>query len=362
MNESAFPEAIVTETESASVVSLLTAEDAVSFSQLVEIIRLVPASDFRHADLRGVDLSNSDLRGYDFTGSDLRGAGGTNIIFDSTTITDNADTDGSIFATRNRLTRKSKENPDIERIARGLRKEEWADQLIWCFKNFHPNGKYNDIATDVATAIYQTSQSQYAKSQLIPFIIKSLPKHDQFNFLLSTISQDNDTIISRLSLEQLFLMKFGHHQAAQTAAFRLMSSNRPQTQLSAIKLLVRFPGSNETYEHVSKIVTGHRFLEAAYVSEVASSISKEYQLVTRDPHTNESFGINEKIEKLRLRRIALRWLRIEYELKSGNERSSILDMPSATINFQYDELVSRETLICDMWNSLDVYGIHIHQI
>jgi len=44
------------------------------FRTLVDIARLDPARDFRHADLTGVDFGAMDLGGYDFTGADLRAA------------------------------------------------------------------------------------------------------------------------------------------------------------------------------------------------------------------------------------------------------------------------------------------------
>jgi hypothetical protein len=44
------------------------------FLDLVEVAQLDPATDFRFADLRGVQIGDADLRGFDFTSSDLSDA------------------------------------------------------------------------------------------------------------------------------------------------------------------------------------------------------------------------------------------------------------------------------------------------
>ena len=44
------------------------------FNEMVDMLGLDPARDFRGADLRGMNLNGADLSGFDFTGADLTGA------------------------------------------------------------------------------------------------------------------------------------------------------------------------------------------------------------------------------------------------------------------------------------------------
>lgn len=72
--------------------------DGNSFSDLVRVSGASIGHDFVGADLSGVDFSGADLRGYNFSSADLSKAVGKNVLFDRTTLLDNARTDGSIFA------------------------------------------------------------------------------------------------------------------------------------------------------------------------------------------------------------------------------------------------------------------------
>lgn len=329
------------------------------FSELVGIAKLNPATDLRHADLRCVDLSNSDLRGYDFTGSDLRGAGGIKVTFDSTTITDHADIDGSIFATRENIKSKLVDNKEASEIAHKLTRESWTDQLTWCNINYINGSKHNEIFTDVATFLYQNSTSKYTRSQIIPLISKRFSGNDRFNFLISAIAQDDDTIVSRFALEQLISNKLGENTAAHTAALRLVYSKRSQTQMSAIKFLVRFAKEKDNFDEIRKIVKGNLFLETVYVSEVSSNLGPSFQLVTRDPHSNESFALKKTVDRTLLRRIAVRWLRAEDQVRRGKGVYTILDMPRSATNLHFNDILQKEREIIQMWDKMNYFGIKI---
>ena len=74
--------------------------DDANFNKHVAFLNLNPKTDFRFADLAGVDFSDADIQGFDFTGADLRGATGVNVHWDQTTILKGADTSDSLFAYR----------------------------------------------------------------------------------------------------------------------------------------------------------------------------------------------------------------------------------------------------------------------
>lgn len=55
-------------------VRAIRAAQGLGFAAQIAAAGLDPKSDFRHANLRGVDFAGADLRGFDFTGADLSGA------------------------------------------------------------------------------------------------------------------------------------------------------------------------------------------------------------------------------------------------------------------------------------------------
>lgn len=63
----------LTDKQNSIVLEILNSND-VTFSDLVKIAELDPASDFRHANLQNVDFGTAKLSGYDFTGADFSGA------------------------------------------------------------------------------------------------------------------------------------------------------------------------------------------------------------------------------------------------------------------------------------------------
>jgi len=78
------------------------ADTMVDFGHLVRLLRLDKSQDFIFSNLREVDFSNADLRGFNFTGADLRDSYGIDVLIDDTTILEDADVQGSCFATHKR--------------------------------------------------------------------------------------------------------------------------------------------------------------------------------------------------------------------------------------------------------------------
>ncbi len=60
--------------ETQSMVKRISEADTDTFSELIRISRLDPASDFTHANLQNVDFRGSDLSKFNFKFADLRGA------------------------------------------------------------------------------------------------------------------------------------------------------------------------------------------------------------------------------------------------------------------------------------------------
>jgi len=98
-----------------------------SFSSLVKLAGLDKASDFRFADLTGVDFSQSDLSGFDFTGADLRGADLSRAITISTIFDDAILTGGQLERPLKRqVARKhNRERRSIRELLSGQPDEEW---------------------------------------------------------------------------------------------------------------------------------------------------------------------------------------------------------------------------------------------
>lgn len=95
-----------------------------TFSELVRLSGLSPSADFRHANLDEVDFTSADLRGFDFTGSSLRNTVWKNTQWDTTTVFDDADLDGSNFTPSEGLEFAFEIPPEIQR-------KHWPEVVMW---------------------------------------------------------------------------------------------------------------------------------------------------------------------------------------------------------------------------------------
>lgn len=100
------------------------------FSELVDLLNLNKSTDFQQADLCGVDFSNSDLRGFNFSGSNLESSYGHSIVFDKTTIFDNADIEPSYFSFEIKR-RVFEDNSDFNDDLHKLKSCDWTGISIW---------------------------------------------------------------------------------------------------------------------------------------------------------------------------------------------------------------------------------------
>jgi two-component system, cell cycle sensor histidine kinase and response regulator CckA len=102
--------------ESRKSLSAVFRSTSASFSDLVKAAGLNPSTDFRFADISGVDLANSDVRGFDFTGSNLSETRWFGAIWDRTTILTDvnfAGAQGYLGGSASRQTQPSKQDrPD----------------------------------------------------------------------------------------------------------------------------------------------------------------------------------------------------------------------------------------------------------
>src|SRR4051794_17717534 len=85
----------MTEKHRATIRSIRHSEQK-DFMTLARIAGLNPKSDFRHANLSGIDFGSADLKGFDFTGADLRGADLRYASIDGAIFTD-TDTVGTLW-------------------------------------------------------------------------------------------------------------------------------------------------------------------------------------------------------------------------------------------------------------------------
>ncbi len=201
------------------------------FDQLVDMSGLDPATDFRFADLRWLNLCGADLRGFDFTGSDLRQcARNDNTVIDQTTIFNEAKIDWIELEALPIVTKMQ----EIESVSASEERQKLLAELTTEF------GKTTHVITYMVSA---ASQSKTVEQFL-----------DFAQFLPPQLPQSQSDRLSDAGLK-LLRKKFAQSKSR---------TRRNTTAILAlddiVKKLQQTPGSlaESIYGHLAEIVTNKR--------------------------------------------------------------------------------------------------------
>jgi hypothetical protein len=96
-----------------------------------------------------------------------------------------------------------------------------------------------------------------------------------------------------------------------------------------------------------------------YVREIAVRLGEEYDLVTRNPMTNETFQASFSVKPLIRDLIARRWGRAEAERRAYGGERPLVDLKSGFDGNDDEDPSKRARLIEKMWADLKNYGIDI---
>lgn len=281
-----------------------------NFDHLVKLTKLDPQCDFRHANLQAVNFSNSSLLGFDFTGADLRGAIGTNVRWDATTKLDNADLTGSMFASQTRINNFLRSNKDAASRYARLVGQYWTDQVVWVAENLKRSRDRTESLFLTEALLYSVND-ETLKSQILYFLLPHKTNDEVKEIFFSSLSQ------SKLSAEYvrqvLRIIKsrnLGSDAAIRSSLDILTHSKDPWISTAAIEFLMRNrPEDSEISTLSGRITQWDSFTRKFFISEIAKRLGQDFDLITRDPGTNETFDVGARISGETLFLIARRWSR-----------------------------------------------------
>lgn len=157
--------------------------DSDTFSDLVKVAGLDPASDFTHANLQGVDFTGSDLAVFNFEFADLRGA-----IWDSVT---SAELPHYMYALRGRR-RDPISATDFDAISeRSLKSQTWGERFF-AFALTVDNFGEVDLTFALLTKIMDGDNSVYMKHCTpLYFLASHLDNSKAMNYCIEMASLGN---------------------------------------------------------------------------------------------------------------------------------------------------------------------------
>jgi Pentapeptide repeats (8 copies) len=359
MRNSVFPARVLSKDETFSLQKISCADES-TFAELVKIAGLDPLRDFRFADLRDLDFSLSDLRGYDFTGADLTGVVGVDAIVDETTILTDASVDDSIFSSRVRLGQLFKSNDRARAIFEMVSRQDWAGQILWSGKNLVESKSNLDVIIPVTEALFYRAKDGFLKAELLSHLTSSLKStRTTKELLIRILSEFSDsTTVVRKCLHLVRKAKLSQDKTIRRSMTSLVEANLEKWNLEPLRFLIKTSKDGSELFHLSRIAI-RQGKASVYVREIAVRLGEEYDLITRDPITNETFQASVSLKPSMRDLIARRWARADAERQAYGGSRPLVELKSGFTATDDEDSVKRVRVIERMWSDMKNYGINI---
>lgn len=307
-----------------------------TFSERVKYLGLNPAQDFRHADLTFEDFSLSDIRGYDFSGADLRGVTGSNVVWDQSTILDDADVSHSLFAYEITKGEYFRENPDLKNRVDRLKGEYWANTII-AVHEVLSDSKMNERARiKFAEAVFDGAGDRTVRSDILMVLgaaYSSAAEHKEFLYnVLARGSNDPGTLAIVVRTLGIFHRK---DLDAFNTLQRFLRHNDASVVRSAIEGVFASKHFFKGYSDILSITKAAKnpAMRRALTGRIAREEFGAIATIFADDLINNFIDYEELISRKRLERIARRsFTHVPPNLTKGLEQH--LSVPSRSTSDQ----------------------------
>lgn len=174
-----------------------------NFCEIVTELGLCPNSDFKYADLKGVDFSQCDLRDFNFKGSDLRNSFGVGVKMPPLENLEGAELEGSVFAnfvsTENTLLKRPRVAAEVLRRSH----EDSLEQSAWILKVAADKSRDANELSAITTKLFEETAYNSVKNSVLYSSLNflNLDRFKGFLFhLFATQMGDAETIKGALKL------------------------------------------------------------------------------------------------------------------------------------------------------------------
>ncbi|TBY74095.1 pentapeptide repeat-containing protein [Rhizobium leguminosarum] len=273
-----------------------------NFGDILRVAHLDPSRHLRHADLRGVDLSNMNLEGFDFTGCDLRGVYGIDTKWDpATTILDDAQLDGSMFAHRMKvhLFLQTASGRKAYRSIYGL---PWQQQVLWLMKVLRRDAPDLERDRIIASALFDGTRDSFVKGEVLDAMERAavMQEDDLYGFLLEIINtHHNDIHLIDRAMRILTRSNIKTKPLVWSMIKGLLKSTDQRIVMKAVAFLVVMADNPDKILEVADTALSHRnsAVRKSYIHAVARRLGVGYNLLVRDPVSREIRDIGAKISQ-----------------------------------------------------------------
>ncbi|MCZ4345500.1 pentapeptide repeat-containing protein [Devosia neptuniae] len=328
------------------------------FIRQVQVAGLDPASDFQHADLRGVDFSYSDLAGYNFTGANLRGATGIAVRWDETTIFSDTELEGSIFSQPISLGTFFGQDPKAKDWLARVNRWGTTQKILWSADQLRPGAPQNDVALPIAKEIFWKASDAFLRSQLMFFMAPRLDDQTLKELLITSMSEHSSSgavIINALDTAKRRGMMAD--KAIRSITCALLLSEHAVVRAAAMSVLMRHRPSAFEQSAIYNAIKVHSNLGATYVQEAARSLGEEYKVLVRHPVTGEVLRPGQALDGIALYLMARRWLRLEANVRDERKGIPLSRRQPAASSFREEEVRQRMRVVVEKHDHLRSFGI-----
>jgi hypothetical protein len=331
-----------------------------TFSKLATIAGLNPERDFRFADLRELDFSHSDLRGYDFTGADLTSVVGAHAIVDETTILADAIVDDSIFSSRIRLENFFAKDDRAKTMLDKVSRQDWAGQILWSGKHILLSRTNLDIAIAVTEALFYRADDGFLKAELLSHLASRTQSTKMMRELLIRAFSEfsySTTIVNKC-LKLIRKSKLSQDKTIRRSIMALAGAALEPQNLEPLRFLIKTSRNRDELLQLNQVAI-RQGRDSVYVQEIGVRLGEVYDLITRDPITNETFPSAISVALRTRDLIARRWARAESMRRSNNTSKSLVEIKPGLSASEDADTIKKAKEVEQMWRELNDYGIDI---
>jgi len=276
-----------------------------NFNDHVEFLGLNPKSDFRFADLAGVDFSDANLAGFDFTGADLRGATGANVQWDKTTILTGADTEDSLFAYSRKHDKFLAENPSVAKQIKLLVENHWTNTILGVEKLL--SDKRSPHGMKIARAVFDETDDVVVRSHVLFFIrLATESSEEHREFLFNVIAKHgNELNVVRAVLRALAAL-YPDNKGALNLFKAYVHHDDETIRVEAMSAIINSAHLPSILQDIIPTLKDSRYgyLRRTVLARIARLEGPDYLAASRDTNVANALDYDEPITEWKMESIA----------------------------------------------------------
>jgi hypothetical protein len=267
----------------------------------------------------------------------------------------------SIFSSRIRLETFFENDDRAREIFDWVGRQDWIGQILWSGENLIQSKINLDIAITVTEALFYRATDGFLKAELLTYLASRVKStRTMRELLIRTFSEFSySTTIVNKCLRLVRKAKLSHDKTIRRSIMVLVNMKLEVWNLEPLRFLIKTSQDGDELLQLNHVAISQG-QDSVYVQEICVRLGEVYDLITRDPITNETFPSTISVALRTRDLIARRWSRAESMRKGNNTTKPLFEIkPGPSVSEDDADIIKKAKEVEQMWRKLNDYGIDI---